>query len=114
MEKKQLTVFVKWEQVLNWLLETVEKFPKNSRFTFGQRLINLSLDAMEYIIEASYKKEKRQLLNELNICIEKIRIFIRLSETRHYISKKQYEYISNELYETGVMIGGWIKQQDNK
>lgn len=114
MDKKQLPIFVKWESTLNWILETTEKFPKNSRFTFGQRLINLSLDLMEYIVEAIYTKDKNDILKQANITLEKMRIFFRLSEKRNYISKKQYEFISGELNETGAMLGGWIKQQEYK
>lgn len=114
MQKKQLPIFIKWENTLNWILETVEKFPKSSRFTFGQRIINLSLDFMELIIEAIYTKNKYNILYKANIIIEKLRIFIRLSEKRNYISKKQYEFISSEIYEIGTMLGGWLKQQQVK
>jgi len=31
-------VLVKWYEVVKWLLERVDNFPKNQRFIFGQRL----------------------------------------------------------------------------
>jgi hypothetical protein len=35
----------------------------------------------------------------------------RISFTRRYISKAQYEFVSGLLDETGRMIGGWEKAQ---
>ncbi len=116
MEHKEPPLFTRWEMAMNWLLDTVEKFPKNSRFTVGQRIINVSLDIMELLIEARYaqkgKKEKIEYLHKINIALDKLRIFMRIAENRKYLSQKQIAFIFQELFEIGSLLGGWIKQQE--
>lgn len=104
-------LFEKWTRILNWILETVEKYPKNVRFTVSSRIANIALDVMEKIIESIYTKKRLYILRSINVYIEKLRVFFRMSMERRYISIKQYEYISRELNETGMMIGGWINSE---
>jgi len=91
-------------------MDRCEKFPKSVRFSFTGRILNLSLDILELVIEAIYTKERSYILRKINLYIEKLRVFFRLSFNRKYLSLNQYEFISKELNEFGRMIGGWAKQ----
>lgn len=102
-------LFKKWYSILDWIMDKCEKFPKNVRFTLSSRIINLSLEVMEKIIEAIYRKNRSYILLDINLYIEKIRIFFRIGYDRKYISISQYEFISSEINEFGKMVGGWIK-----
>jgi len=59
--------------------------------------------------EAIYTRDKTENLKSINLSVEKLRIFFRLSHDRKYIAMNQYEYISTQLDEFGKMIGGWLK-----
>jgi hypothetical protein len=102
-------VYIKWYKTLDWILDTVEKYPKNVRFTISGKIVELSILVMEKIIEAIYSKEKKYILQEINLYIEKLRVFFRISYDRKYISANQFEFICTEIEETGKMIGGWMK-----
>jgi hypothetical protein len=54
--KEDYPLFVKWFEATDWILDTVEKFPKSVRFTVSGRIANMALDVMEGIIEAIYTK----------------------------------------------------------
>ena len=103
-------VFKKWYEILNWIMDRAEKFPKSVRFSFTNRVLNMSLDVLELVIEAIYTKERSHILRTINLYIEKLRVFFRLSFQRKYLNLRQYEYISKEINEFGRMIGGWAKQ----
>ena len=103
-------VFKKWYEILNWIMDRAEKYPKSVRFSFTNRLVNMSVDVLELVIEAIYTKERSYILRRINLYIEKLRVFFRLSYQRRYISIKQYEFISREIEEFGRMIGGWSKK----
>ncbi len=107
-------LFEKWSSTLDWILDTVEKFPKSVRFTLSSRIANISLDILERIIEAIYRKKRLHILYDINLYIEKLRILFRISMARKYISIRQYEYIISQLNETGKMTGGWIKHETNR
>jgi len=107
-------VFKKWCTLLDWILDRCEKYPKDVRFTFSSRIANLSLDVLEKTIEAIYNRDKAQILRQINLHIEKLRVFFRISMQRRYISMKQYEYVSLEINEFGRMVGGWLKSCEDK
>jgi hypothetical protein len=109
--KEDYPIFVKWLSATDWILDTVEKYPKSVRFTVTNRIANLTLDIMEGIIEAIYTKKRSYILERVNLYIEKLRVLFRVSFTRRYISQRQYEYVSEILDETGKMIGGWRREQ---
>jgi len=107
-------LFKKWYTISNWILETIEKYPKSARFIFSDRIANLTLDTLELITEAVYQKNKSEVLNKISINLEKIRVLMRMSMDKRYISEKQYEFISREINEAGKMTGGWIKTENIK
>ena len=76
-------------------------------------MTNTALDTLELLIEATYTRNRLDLLRRANIQLEKLRHFVRLSHEFKLFSVKQYEYISGEINEVGMRIGGWIKGQGN-
>jgi len=103
-------LFVHWYKTLDWILLTIENFPKKARFSVASRLVDHSLDIIEFIVDAIYMKNRIHSLDKINICLEKLRILFRISQDRKYITLKQYEFISKEINEAGKMVGGWRKK----
>ena len=111
---EDLPVFVKWMDFLDWLLDATEKFPKHVRFTIAVRIENLALDIVEDLVEARYAREKSVILERANLRLEKIRVLLRISHDRQYLSRKGYLHAMKAVSETGRMLGGWIKQQERR
>jgi hypothetical protein len=109
MATSDYPLYVHWYKTLNWILDSVERMPKNVRFTIATRISELSLDIIELIIEAIYQKQRTGPLNAINMKLEKLRVLFRISFERHYLSIRQYEHISRALNEAGKMAGGWQK-----
>ena len=42
-------MLVKWYDVLKWLLERIDNFPKSQRFIFGQRLADHAVEVLELL-----------------------------------------------------------------
>ena len=102
-------IFQKWYTTLNWILDKVESFPKSVRFTITTKISNISIEILELIIEMIYNKSKRNFLLNINLKLEKLRIFFRLTKDRTYLSIKQYEFIIRNIDEVGRMVGGMMK-----
>jgi hypothetical protein len=107
--KEDYPIYVKWSEVTDWILDTIEKFPKSVRFSLSSRIADLTLDIIEGIVEAIYTRQRGHILDRINLYMEKLRVLFRICFRRKYLSVKQYEYISGHLEETGKMIGGWRK-----
>ena len=110
----ELPIFVKWLEFLKWLLPSLEKFPKKSRFTITNRIENLALDIVELLIEAKYQKEKVHLLKKANLCLEKIRVLFRICHDMKLFSTKAYNFSAKGINEVGILLGGWLKQQKGR
>jgi hypothetical protein len=95
---------------LGWTLDRTASLPKNARFTFGQRLDNLTLDALLLVTRAVFspRSDKPPLLRELNLLLEQLRVLWRLVEQRGWISQQQLLFANGRLDELGRMTGGWL------
>ncbi|MYH82461.1 four helix bundle protein [Candidatus Poribacteria bacterium] len=64
--------------VILWLMGRVEKFPRSQKFTLGDRIVNISLDTLDVLIEATYTRKRLPLLQKANVQLEKLRYLIRI------------------------------------
>jgi hypothetical protein len=103
-------IFERWYQTQKWILECTGKMPVKVRFSVSTRIANVSLDITERLLEAIYSKDRKRLLERVNLLLEKLRILFRVSKDGNYISEKSYTYIVEALFEVGKMNGGWLKQ----
>lgn len=109
--KKEAPIFSLWMDITEWVLNRIDDFPKNVRFSLSNRVANLVLEILDQIIEALYKRKKILILRDINLKLEKLRVLLRLCFNRNYLSTKQYQYIQEKMLEAGRMIGGWTKQK---
>lgn len=96
---------------LKWAIPHIVKFPRNQRYTLGDRLEKKLLGLLELLIEAQYSKEKTIILKKANLEIEQLRYLFRLSNDLRLMNLKTYELSANYLMEIGAQVGGWLKYQ---
>src|SRR5271154_7015878 len=100
-------------EIVGWSLDRTADFPKSQRFTFGQRLDNLILDALQLAVKAIRTRQRSQKvasLHELDLVLEQLRVLWRLVNERGWISRQQLVFAQDKLDETGRMVGGWLGQ----
>jgi len=106
-------IYTVLSEIVGWTLDRTADFPKSQRFTFGQRLDGLSLDALQFAVKAIRGRQraaKAKHLHELDSVLEQLRVLWRLVNERGWISRQQLVFIQGRLDETGRMVGGWIGQ----
>ena len=96
------------------LLPHIAGFSRQHRFTLGDRLESVALEILELLVEASYVRDKFDLLRRANLRLECLRYLTRLAKDLHLLSVKQYEFAASALFAIGAEIGGWAKQQRNQ
>jgi hypothetical protein len=97
-----------------WLLPHVAKFNRSHRFTLGDRVGEGVLETLELLVEATYTKDKRSLLQHANRRLQRVRYLIRLAKDMRQLSVRQYEFAARALDGIGVEVGGWLKQQNRR
>lgn len=111
MSQSSLKLAYKWESITDDLLKRTQGFPKTARYSLSARIDNLAIDVLEDLVEARYTRGQRraEALKEMNLRLARLRVLIRLSHRRGYLSNRGYEYVSDKIDEAGRMLGGWIK-----
>jgi hypothetical protein len=96
-------------QLLNWLMPTVARFPREQRFLLGDRIQATALDVLEALIEATYTRDRRGHLARANLGLEKLRFFFRLAHEQRHLDERRYEHAARQIDEVGRLVGGWVK-----
>jgi hypothetical protein len=111
-DHKKPPVYPLLTELAGWTLQRTGNLPKSHRFTFGQRLDNMTLDALLLGVRAIYSPSagKRPLLAELNLQLELLRVLWRLVHDQHWISQQQLIFVIGKIDEIGRMTGGWMRQ----
>lgn len=97
-----------------WTLDRTADIPKAARFTFGQRVDNLTLDALQEAVRALRSpagKLRQEALQSLDLCLEQLRVLWRLVHQRTWISQGHLLHVQSRLEEAGRMVGGWMRKE---
>jgi four helix bundle protein len=106
-------IFVRTFDLLVWLLPFTQKFPKEQRFVLAARVQNAAFDFYEAIVAASLSKKKAEHLEQADIELQRLRLYLRLCQRMEYFSKGQYEHVFQIVEEIGRLLGGWSRKIAN-
>ncbi len=109
MPSGQSPIFIKIYDLLLWLLNHTERFPKNERFRMAKRLEDTAFEFQHLLVQAARKQNKRQILQQADLELEKLRLYVRLSRDCGTTKPRQYEHAARLLTEIGKLLGGWLK-----
>jgi hypothetical protein len=103
-------IFSKTFDLLAWLIPMTDKFPKSLRFVLARRVQDAAFNFYEAITAVSLSTHKRQHLEQADIELQRLRLYLRLSHELKLVSMGQYEHVSRMVVEVGTLLGGWQKQ----
>lgn len=94
---------------LQWIIPLLDHFPRNRRFTLGERIESGLLDVLQSLIAAAYSREKTTPLTEANQKLAVTRHLWRLCFELRVIPVARYEHGARLFVDLGRQIGGWRK-----
>ena len=94
-------------QLLLWIIPLLDQFPRNRKFSLGNRLESCLLDVLDDLLKARWKSNARQNLSSANSHLDMVRHIWRLCHDLQIISTKRYEYGIRLMLGIGKQIGGW-------
>jgi len=103
-------IFVKTYDLMKWLLQHTQKFPKSQRFVLAQRINEAILNFHDLLIKTTKSSRKLQILFEADYELERLRLYLRLSKDLAILSFDQYEHAARNVVEIGSLLGGWLKK----
>ena len=109
--KSNLVIYQKYLDLVYYTNDIVRKYPKAERFALVKEIKNTlysGLRLLMYAIKVYNKQEKLKYLNEFDICLNVLKVHIRLSYKYKYISMQNYTTWSNLITNICNMLGAWI------
>ena len=96
MNKEDIPIFKKSFELLDWLFDLADQFPKAHRHTFTKRLLDLALEFREKLDEANLETGRQRLecLSEADLALAKVEVFVGLANKKEWLSPEQYQHVS--------------------
>jgi hypothetical protein len=109
MPDGQSPIFSKTYDLILWLLNHTEHFPKSERFRLGKRIEDTAFAFYDLLIDAARSQHRRDALQDADLELTRLRLYLRLAHARKLSTPDQYEYTSAVLTELGRLLGGWLR-----
>lgn len=87
----------------------LDQYPKAQKFSLAQDTKRCMDQIMRLVIRANKKYFKKTTLEDLDIEVAALKVYIRIGHDRKYMSHGSYEEWSRYARRVGEMVGGWIK-----
>lgn len=113
-KSQELQILQKIFDMIEYAYPALAQYPKSEKFALVTDMKRVMDEMLELTIEAQKKYYKKTTLQELDVCIAKLRAYIRLSFNLHYLPPKKYEVWSGSVVEIGKMLGGWLKSVNSQ
>jgi hypothetical protein len=91
-------------------------FPKQNRYTLGNKIDTVFLIALEFSFLASYASRDTKIIH-LKRCISRVdllKLLLQLAWEIRALDNQKYILLSEQLGEVGRMLGGWRKGLETK
>ena len=98
-------------ELIGWLIPQLDKFPRQRRFTLGERLEQALLDVLELLLEAAYTRAKEPALQRANLRLELARHLWRLAHEMEVVSTRRYAHGAQLMDDLGKQVGGWLRSR---
>jgi len=99
-------------ELLAWIIPKLDQYPRNRRFTLGERIESGLLTVLENLILAAYQKQHTDSLTTANLQLDVVRHLWRLSHGLQAISTQCYGQGAERLTNLGRQIGGWRRHRE--
>lgn len=106
---EELKILQKTFDMINYAYPALAQYPKGEKFALVADIKRCMDVMLERIIEANKKYYKKTTLQELDVEVEKLKAYVRLSYNLGFLPPKKYEQWSGLVVEIGRMVGGWMK-----
>jgi len=91
------------------IYQTTHLFPRDFKYTLGQKLKEVISDLLNLIVEANSMKYKTETLERAWTKFEQFRIQLRLACDLKILGLKRYEAFNRDLEEIAKQLSGWLE-----
>ena len=114
MAKDEFKVLQKVQDLMAYSYPILNQFPKAEKFSFAQDIRHCLNELLELTITEEKRYIKKTTIENMDICNEKLKIYIRVAHDLKYIDNHRFAVWETKIVEIGKMIGGLLKSVNGK
>lgn len=113
MRYNHLPIFQHTYQLTLEIHRATHQFPREYKYTLGQKLKEIVSDILDLIVAANSKEDKVEVLEDARLKLEQLRIHIRLACDLKILGLKRFEAFSRTVEEISKQLSGWLEWSKN-
>jgi hypothetical protein len=113
---EEMPIFTRSFDLLKWLLQATNHFPRAHRHDFTHRLLSAAFDLREALEQANLRRgrARAERLAIADEALARARLYVRLAHELIWLNAGQYQHAAKLLAEVGRLLGGWQKQTESR
>lgn len=107
-----LVIYKVYVDMMYYFYMLTDKYPKHEKFSLVPDIKRTLGEGLSYIIYAQKSfdvKERLSFLNRLDASLKILKVFVRISYRRKYISSKNYGASCRKIIKVNNLMFGWLK-----
>lgn len=110
METNKLRIYRETLEFMNLLHKYIRNMPRFEKYIIGDKMLNHSLDLVEYIARANRdEKERAYWLTEFLVIFESIKALLNISVDKHLITLNMLEKLLPKIQSIEKQATAWKK-----
>ena len=108
---EDLLIYKEYMELIYYTENILIKYPKIEKENLCCQIKTTTYDGIKLIIRAQKTKDiklRLKILSELDVVLKMLKILIRVSKKRKFISVKNYAAWSKKIANICNLLGGWI------
>lgn len=110
-ELEELIIYKQYLEMIYYMENLTVKYPKVEKYSMVSYIKTITYEGMELIIDAQKEYDRvirLKILNRLDSKLKMLKVMIRISNRKKYISSKNYASWSKKITNISNLLGGWI------
>jgi hypothetical protein len=109
----ELPIYKAAYELLGMAFEVTRNIPRDFKRLIGEEVRKECVQLMTLIFRANVARDKSSHLDQVMERVQVIELFLRVSQDKHWISKKQYAAAIEITQQIGKQANGWKKHSAN-
>lgn len=106
-----LVIYKQYLEMIYYTEMITEKYPKVEKYSLVSEIKKTTYKGIDLVIRSErefVKSKKIEYLRELDVVLKMLKVLVRVSHKRKYISSNNYGAWSKKISNIGNLLGGWI------
>lgn len=108
---EELKILQKTYDMIQYAYICLRQFPRSEKYALAGEIKKVMASLLRLIIQANKRYFKKTTLQDIDIELQTLKTYVRLSKDLEFLPTRRYEIWAKQLDEIGKMLGGWIKSQ---